>query len=156
MQRSDTAPHVHSALNKLLVLMCSLFTCYFIYLLILHNFGGIKKYQPSGTRATQSLPDTVWNTATHGTSHHLEPRTALNAALPVKSKMVTREPQNGQWGLERGPALDYWTLSLTFANKISIWLFLPWESQKSKMAATGPQNGQWGLERCLPLGFWAF
>ena len=39
-----------------------------------------------------------------------------NMEPPTKSKMATRGPQNGQWGLERGLSLGYWALQTAFAK----------------------------------------
>ena len=39
-----------------------------------------------------------------------------NLKPPEKSKMAAKGPQNGRWGLERGPFLGYWALRSTLAK----------------------------------------
>ena len=44
--------------------------------------------------------------------------TSCNAALPAKSKVTTRGPQNGKWGLERSQFLGVWVQDQSLQNKI--------------------------------------
>ena len=53
-------------------------------------------------------------------AHRLQHRTACNAAPPAMphnlQHLTDRLIQNGQWGLEIGKTLGYWTLQSTFAK----------------------------------------
>ena len=48
-------------------------------------------------------------------AHRLQHRTSCNAALPAKSKMASRGPQNG---LERCLSIGFWALLTTFSKQV--------------------------------------